>query len=379
VALSSLFVDASGGAPGNLSSLIANFQSDLAANGSITDAGTKTALLNGARSVNPAQVAANLTTKYTATGATFTASDISNWLDADGDGVIGKFKFQLIDAAPTSSFTFPAFVVNQVAGTSISATGGQLSVNGSPVNGTTKVAAGDVVSVSPGGAKFPTGLLNVYLVSGATRIARVQFISQLLSLAVTPGQPSIPNGLPQQFAAMGTFSDTSVVDITSAVAWTSATPTVATIAPTSGLAQALSQGSTVITATVGTVAGTATLNVTPAVVESISVSSSSSPLFAGHSTQLAALGSYSDSTSADVTSVAQWTSNNPSVATVGPTTGLVQAVSAGSATITATVGSVSGTFGSCAAGSRTGFHRSYAQSGIFRYWYTPTAGRNRDI
>jgi hypothetical protein len=342
VALSSLFVGASGGAPGNLSSLIANFQTDLAANGSITDPATKTALLNGARSVNPAQVAANLTAKYAATGATFTASDISNWLDADGDGVIGKFKFQLTDATPTSLFTFPDFVVNQVAGTKISATGGQLSVNGSPVTGPTQVSAGDVIAVSAGGAKFPSGLLNVYLLTGTTKVARVQFVSQLLSLTVTPAQSSIANGLSQQFAAMGTFSDTSIVDITSAAVWTSATPTVATIVTTSGLAQSLSPGSTVLTATLGTVSGTSTLTVTAAILESISVQASASPLFVGHSTQLSAWGSYSDSTSADVTTVAQWTSNNPSVATVGPTSGLVQAVSAGSATITAKVGSVSG-------------------------------------
>jgi uncharacterized protein YjdB/N-acetylneuraminic acid mutarotase len=347
VALSSLFIGASG-TPGNLSSLIANFQSDLAANGTITDAATKAALLSGAQSVNPVQVAANLTARYSSVGVSFTASDISNWLDANGDGVIGKFKFQLSDATPTSVFTFPDFVVNQVAGTQISATGGQLSVNGSPVNGPIHVSAGDVVSVSPGGAKFPSGLLNVYLLTGTTRVARVQFVSQLLSLTVTPPQASIAKGLSQQFAAMGTFSDASIVDITSAVVWTSATPTVATVVPTSGVAQALSPGSTVITATLGTVSGTSTLNVTAAVLESISVQvrtssgTSPPPLFVGHSTQLSALGFYSDSTSADVTTVSQWTSNNPSVATVGPTSGLVQAVSAGSATITATVGSVSG-------------------------------------
>ena len=342
VALSSLFIGASNGAPGNLSSLIANFQNGLAANGTITDAATKAALLSGAQAVNPVQAAANLTSRYSSLGISFTASNISDWLDTNGDGVIGKFKFQLTDATPTSVFTFPGFVVDQVAGTTISASGGQLSVNGSPLNGPTQVSSGDVIAVSPGGAKFPSGLLNVYLVTGTTRVARVQFVSQLLSLTVTPVQASIAKGLSKQFAALGTFSDTRIVDITSAAAWTSATQTVATIAPASGLAQSLSQGSTIITATVGTVSGAATLNVTPAALESISVQASSSPLFVGHSTQLSALGSYSDSTSANVTSVSQWTSSNPSVATVGLTTGLVQAVSAGSATITATVGSVSG-------------------------------------
>jgi N-acetylneuraminic acid mutarotase len=340
-AVSSLFISASG-TPGNLSSLVADFQSDLAANGRITDAATKAALDRGAQVMDSAAIAENLTHKYSSVGVSFTASDIENWIDRDGDGVISKFDFRVHNATGTSLFTFPDFVVEQAAGTSISTTTGQLRVNGSSVAASTPVAVGDVVSVSPGGVTFPSGVLDIYLLSGTTKLARVQFISELVSLAVTPAEASVAIGLFRQFAAIGTFTDTSIVDVTSIAAWTSGTPAVATIAFSSGLAHAVSEGSTVITATIETVVGTATLAVTPAVIQSISVDMDPSPLLVGYFKQLTAYGHYSDSSSADVTGIAQWTSSDPSVATVGPTTGLVQAKSPGSATIMATIGSISG-------------------------------------
>lgn len=176
--------------------------------------------------------------------------------------------------------------------------------------------------------------------SGGTRTARVSFVSGLLSIAVTPTAPSVASGLTQQFKATGTFSDTSTADLTAKVAWTSGTPAIATIDATSGLATAVAVGSSVVTAALGSVSGSATLDVTAAVLESISIT----PAFCGvgFSTQLTATGSYSDGTATNVTNLASWVSSTPSVATVNPTTGLANGVSMGSTTITASVGSVTG-------------------------------------
>ena len=62
------------------------------------------------------------------------------------------------------------------------------------------------------------------------------------------------------FIALGTFSDTSVVDLTTQVTWTSSDPTVVAIsnaALSQGLATALTKGMVTITATKGAVSGTA--------------------------------------------------------------------------------------------------------------------------
>ena len=59
----------------------------------------------------------------------------------------------------------------------------------------------------------------------------------LTSIAVTPANPSVAKGLTQQFTATGTYTDGSTADLTSQVTWASATPSVATINSSQGLAQ----------------------------------------------------------------------------------------------------------------------------------------------
>ncbi|MEI7743552.1 MAG: Ig-like domain-containing protein [Chloroflexota bacterium] len=73
---------------------------------------------------------------------------------------------------------------------------------------------------------------------------------------------------------------------------------------------------------------------------SIAVSPASPSIVAGTDQQLKATGTYSDATTADLTATAAWASSAAS-ATVG-TTGLAHGVSAGSSTISATIGLVAG-------------------------------------
>lgn len=88
---------------------------------------------------------------------------------------------------------------------------------------------------------------------------------RLLSIAVTPTNPSIATGLTQQFTATGTYT-LGTANITGAVTWASHNPSVATIDAT-GLATSLAAGTTTITATLYMIEGTTTLTVTEAEVE----------------------------------------------------------------------------------------------------------------
>lgn len=74
----------------------------------------------------------------------------------------------------------------------------------------------------------------------------------LLSIAISPTSSSIPSGTGIQYTAIGTYEDTSTVDITQIVTWNSSAPTVATVSA-DGVATTLIVGSTNITATKGTV------------------------------------------------------------------------------------------------------------------------------
>ncbi len=83
----------------------------------------------------------------------------------------------------------------------------------------------------------------------------------LMSIAVTPINPVMTVGAPQQFTATGTYSDGSHQDLTNSAAWTSSIPSVATISST-GLATGITPGATTIQAAVGLINGSSSLTVT---------------------------------------------------------------------------------------------------------------------
>ena len=81
----------------------------------------------------------------------------------------------------------------------------------------------------------------------------------LVSIAVTPGNPSIPVGATKQFAASGILSDGTSHDISTQVTWSSSNAPVATV-NSSGLATAVGGvGTSSITAASGSISGTTTL------------------------------------------------------------------------------------------------------------------------
>jgi len=82
----------------------------------------------------------------------------------------------------------------------------------------------------------------------------------LTSISIVPGTASVPVGAVQQFAALGSYSDGSIQDVTSSVTWTSANGATSNVT-TSGRATALAGGSTTISASMGSVTGTASLSV----------------------------------------------------------------------------------------------------------------------
>jgi 6-phosphogluconolactonase (cycloisomerase 2 family) len=169
----------------------------------------------------------------------------------------------------------------------------------------------------------------------------------LVSIAVTPATPSIAKGLTQQFVAMGTYTDATVVNITTTVTWASATPATATIsntAPNKGLATSLAVGTTVITATSGTVVSPGvTLTVTAAVLESIAVTPANPSVFNYSTEQFTANGTYSDATVVNITTSVTWTSGTTATATIsnaGGSNGLATALAIGTTSITAASGAI---------------------------------------
>jgi len=86
----------------------------------------------------------------------------------------------------------------------------------------------------------------------------------LASIAVRPTYATLPAGATQAFAAAGTFTDgsTRTLTATDGLTWATSASTVATVDPT-GAATAVAAGAATITASSGSIAGTAALTVTP--------------------------------------------------------------------------------------------------------------------
>jgi hypothetical protein len=174
----------------------------------------------------------------------------------------------------------------------------------------------------------------------------------LVAIAISPSSQTQAIGTAQQFTATGAYSDGTFQDLTATASWSSATTTVASIAA-GGKATAVGAGSTTITALSGSISGTANVTVLPVLftLQSIAVTPSSPTTIAAGTTQtFTATGTYSDGTTQktqDLTSSVAWTSSDTSIATIAQTGDkpaiATAALVPGSTTITAKLGSKSGT------------------------------------
>ena len=188
------------------------------------------------------------------------------------------------------------------------------------------------------------------LISGTTTLT--VDMPTLVSIAVTPGNVTVPRGTSQQFAATGTFVDGTTGVITTLMTWSSGTTTNATIVSTSGLATAINTGNitgtSLITATdpASGKKGTATLTVGNPNLVSIAVGPG--PGFTvprGTTQQFTATGTYSDTQALTLPSVytaaPTWSSLTTTNATVNAT-GLATAVNGGAIGGTSSIRATSG-------------------------------------
>ena len=204
-------------------------------------------------------------------------------------------------------------------------------------------------------------ILSCVLIACAAFLVSCSSSSTLSSIQVTPGTASIGTiGSTTQFTATGTFvrsgHPSTTQNITTGVTWASSSTDVATV-NASGVATAVGNGTTSITATMtsstGSVIGTASLTVATGGVggardlTAITMIPGSQTLNAvGASAQFIVIGTYSaPPTTENLAGQVTWASSATDIATVN-SSGLATAVGCGSsscaATITASATSLSG-------------------------------------
>lgn len=271
------------------------------------------------------------TTLATVTAATLTAIQVTPVNPTSPAGLQVFFTATGVYSDGTSKD-----VSNQATWQSSTTTVAQVSDTfGSKGDATTLAAGTTTISASLSGVTG-TSLLTV---TSAT----------LVSLQLTPFNPSTPAGTALRMTATGVYSDHTSHDLTFYATWTSSNTAVAqvgTTPPSSGRVSALAAGTATISADYQGVTGTATFTVTAATLTAVQISPATLTLPTGFVRLLTATAIFSDNTTRDVTQGATWTSSDPAKAVVSNsagTKGELTTVAAGPATISAAWGGMTGT------------------------------------
>jgi len=183
-------------------------------------------------------------------------------------------------------------------------------------NGTTAVVTSctstQIIVAVPTGAT--TGPLTVTIGDSTATSTVIVTIPTLASIAVYPVTPSVALGVTAQFEAIGSYSDGSTRNLTSAMTWGSTATNVATIS-VNGLVNTVAVGTTTISATSGLFTASTVLTVTaPITLVSIEVTPNKPGITLISDEALTATGTYSDGTTKDITSAVAWFSADSTIA-----------------------------------------------------------------
>ena len=204
--------------------------------------------------------------------------------------------------------------------------------------GNAGTAAGQVTGKAVGSTTVTATL------SGIKGSATVNVASpKLVSIAVAPATARITAGQTQAFTATGSYDNSTTVDLTTQVTWSSSNTAVGQVsnaAGSNGVATSLIAGTTTITAALSGVQGTATLNVGQPALVSIIVTPATATIVVGATQAYTVRAVYANGTTGILTG-ANWSSSSAAVATItagggGGGGATARGVAAGTVTITVT-------------------------------------------
>lgn len=163
----------------------------------------------------------------------------------------------------------------------------------------------------------------------------------ITGLQLTQVNPVIAIGTQQTYVATATYSDGTLRDVTTETQWSVSDPTLAAIenAPQmAGVLVALREGSVLVRAAFAGKSAEATLTVTAAALQSVTISAPTSNVPVGTTLQLTATATFSDGSTADVTSQTIWSVGIPDLASISNgagSRGLLTGLKQGSVTVVA--------------------------------------------
>lgn len=187
---------------------------------------------------------------------------------------------------------------------------------------------GQVTALLPG----ETSVIAVY--DEFTGSAPVIVTSAFLTgIEITPQDAELQVGLTQQYAATGTFSDSSLQDISNLATWESSDTDVATI-DNAGLATTHATGTSTISGTWQDIEAGTPLLVTGATLTSITITPDETIIAQGTTVQFEAEGTFSDDSTLDISDIVDWRSSDTGLGVINAE-GLATGVASGEVEISA--------------------------------------------
>jgi uncharacterized protein YjdB len=289
---------------------------------SIDSTGFATSTATGTATITATSGSVSGTASLTVTGATLVSLAVTPANSSMAVGTTKQF---------TATGTFSDSTTQDVTGSALwsSSNGAAATIN----------VQGLASSVATGSTTV-TG--TVGFITGSTGLT--VSTAHLVAITVLPANPRISKGTSIKFTASGTFSDASVATNLSGISWKSSKPNIASIRG-SGLAHGKKGGSVTISATASGVTGSTTLTVGSGTLVSVALTPLNPTAAAGTIQQFAAIGTFSDASTQDITLNAHWSSSHATVATVAnapSVAGSVNCIAAGTSTIGANSGGTTG-------------------------------------
>jgi uncharacterized protein YjdB len=183
---------------------------------------------------------------------------------------------------------------------------------------------------------------------GITGSATVTITAAALTkIDLTPVQAILQTGTTRAFQATATYADATTSDVSLQATWTSSDRAIATVTQSGStiVVHAVAAGSATITASLGTIQGTASITVSAATLTAIAVTPATWSPNVGGKQSFTAVGTYSDGSTSDLTLSVVWSSTTSTVASISNATdqkGQATALAVGSAQLQATLSGVVG-------------------------------------
>lgn len=312
-----------------------------AATGVVTATGPGTATI-AAEYTNADQTVATGTATFTVTGVGSTDNDVTSVTIIPGAQSV---------SSPGDTATYVA-IGTTGSGTTISMQGLVTWTVSSPQIATINAQTGVATAVGQGTATITAQYINADKTT-ATGVATLTVTgagttnTDIVSVSIIPSTQTVASpGDTASYSAVGTTSSGLTQSLTGQVIWSSSSTQIGTVDATSGVATAVGQGTTTISAqytnadkTVAT--GTATFTVTGSGTSNSDVTSitiipgSQSVPAPGDQATFIAVGTTSSGGTVSMSGLVTWTSSSATIATINSQTGVATGQSAGSATITA--------------------------------------------